>query len=58
MNKTKLKLLTFLLISTSFLLSSCQAIAGIFKAGLWVGVIGIVILIAIILWIISKVNKK
>lgn len=58
MNKAKLNFFTFFLISTAFLLSSCQAIAGIFKAGVWVGVVGIVILIVIILWIISKVTKK
>lgn len=56
--KMKLKYALFFLFSISFLLSSCQAIAGIFKAGVWVGVIGIVILIAIVLWILNKVTKK
>lgn len=54
MNKTKLSFVIFF----SLLLSSCQAIAGIFKAGIWVGVIGVVILIAFILWVIGKVKKK
>ncbi|MEO8960531.1 MAG: hypothetical protein ABI325_01535 [Ginsengibacter sp.] len=58
MNKLNFKTVLFSMIFLALTLSSCQAIAGIFKAGLWVGVIGIVILIAIILWIISKVNKK
>jgi hypothetical protein len=39
-------------------LSSCAAIGSIFKAGVWVGVIGIVIVVALILWLISKLNKK
>ena len=38
-------------------LSSCQAIAGIFKAGVWVGVVGLIIIIAIIFWIIGKIKK-
>ena len=58
MNKIKLSHLTFLLLSVIILLSSCQAIAGIFKAGMWVGVIGVVLLIVIIFWLISKANKK
>jgi heme/copper-type cytochrome/quinol oxidase subunit 4 len=41
-----------------FYLSSCNAIGSIFKAGIWVGVIGIVIVVALILWVISKLNKK
>ena len=53
MNKTKLSFLVFL----SLLLSSCSAIAGIFKAGMWVGIIGVVILVALILWLISKAKK-
>ena len=58
MNKIKLSHLTFLLLSVIILLSSCQAIAGIFKAGMWVGVIGVVLLVVIIFWLISKANKK
>jgi hypothetical protein len=53
MNKTKLSFLVFL----SLLLSSCNAIAGIFKAGMWVGIIGVVILVALILWLIGKAKK-
>jgi hypothetical protein len=56
---TKLKfanlLPVFLLIAIT--LSSCEAIAGIFKAGLWVGIIGVVIVIAIILWLVGKARK-
>ncbi|MCL7988778.1 hypothetical protein M8998_12585 [Sphingobacterium sp. lm-10] len=37
------------------LLTSCQVIEGIFKAGVWVGVIAVVAVVALIVWIISKV---
>ena len=53
MNKAKWNFLIFL----SLLLSSCKAIAGIFKAGMWVGVIGVVIVVALILWLIGKAKK-
>ena len=38
------------------LLPGCAAIAGIFKAGVWVGVLAVVVVIAIIIFIISKVS--
>jgi hypothetical protein len=39
-------------------LSSCSAIAGIFKAGAVVGIIAVVIVIAIIIWIASMFRGK
>lgn len=38
-------------------LESCSAIAGIFKAGLWVGIVIVVIVVALILWLIGKAKK-
>jgi hypothetical protein len=35
-------------------LSSCEVIGGIFKAGVWVGVIVVVAVIALIFWLISR----
>lgn len=46
-----------LLIVLSFTLTSCEAIGSIFKAGMWVGVIAIIVVVAIILWIVNKVRK-
>lgn len=37
------------------MLTSCEVIGGIFKAGVWSGVILVVVVIAIIVWIIAKV---
>jgi hypothetical protein len=57
MNRNKLiKLLPFFLLV--LLLSSCSVIGGIFKAGVWVGVIGIVIVLIIIIWLVSKATRK
>lgn len=36
-------------------LSSCELVEGIFKAGVWSGVIIVVIILALIIWLISKV---
>jgi len=40
------------------ILSSCSAIAGIFKAGAAVGIIAVIIVIAIIIWLISMFRSK
>jgi hypothetical protein len=37
--------------------SSCSAIEGIFKAGVWVGILLVVLVVGIILWIIGKARK-
>jgi len=42
---------------TVSLLSSCEVIGGIFKAGVWVGVIVVVAVIALILWLIGRGRK-
>lgn len=36
-------------------LASCQAIEGIFKAGVWSGIIIVVVVLALIIWVISKI---
>lgn len=57
MNRNKLiKLLPFFILV--LLLSSCSVVGGIFKAGVWVGVIGIVIVVIIIIWLVSKATRK
>lgn len=37
---------------------SCAVVGGIFKAGVWVGVLAVVVVIAIIIFIITKVSGK
>ena len=37
------------------MLSSCSVIEGIFKAGVWVGVIAVVVVVGLIIWLISKI---
>jgi hypothetical protein len=52
----KLYTLTALLAVT--LLSSCELIGDIFKAGAYTGIIIVVIIIAIVIWLISKFRGR
>ena len=55
MKKNGLLLALLVLLVTTF--SSCQAIADIFKAGVWVGIIIVVVVVAIILWLVGKAKN-
>ena len=52
-HKLLLPALAFVLVS----LSACEAIEGIFKVGMWTGIIIVVLVIALIFWLISKFRK-
>lgn len=41
------------LLATTF--SSCQLVEGIFKAGVWTGIIVVAVVIALIIWIGAKI---
>ena len=56
--KLNFKTTLFFLLSIAIIFSSCEAIAGIFKAGVWVGIIIVVVIIALVFWLISKAGKK
>ncbi|MES2416814.1 MAG: hypothetical protein V4541_01435 [Bacteroidota bacterium] len=51
--KTSHSLILIALFST--LLTSCDLITGIFKAGVWSGVIIVIIILALMIWLIAKV---
>ena len=53
--KTNVVLATLLALSIT--LNSCDAIGGIFKAGMWVGVIVVVGIVALVLWLLGKARK-
>ena len=48
-------LLLFLLV---LCLPGCAVVGGIFKAGVWVGVLAVVLIVGIILYFVSKAGKK
>jgi hypothetical protein len=49
-------LLLLLIVVSAMTLTGCEAIEGIFKAGVWVGVLAVVFVIAVIGFLISKVS--
>ena len=51
------KLFIALLMFISTLLSSCEAIADIFKAGVWMGIIIVILVVGLIFWLINKAKK-
>lgn len=48
----------FVLLLMTMFYGSCAAIETIFKAGMWWGIIMVVIVIAVIFWIVSKLFGK
>ncbi|QKJ29230.1 phosphatidate cytidylyltransferase [Mucilaginibacter mali] len=52
------KINMLLFASTLMLLSSCQVIGGIFKAGFAVGIIAVLIVVFVIIWLISAFRGK
>ncbi|MEP7165612.1 MAG: phosphatidate cytidylyltransferase [Ferruginibacter sp.] len=57
MKHLKLMSLSFLLLCMSAMLSSCEAIKGIFKAGMWTGVLIVVGIIGLVIFFISRGKK-
>lgn len=39
-----------------FIFTGCELVGDIFEAGIWIGVIGIALLVALVLWIIRKIS--
>ena len=46
-----LALVAFLL---TISLTSCELIGGIFKAGAYTGIIGVIVVVALLIWLVSK----
>ena len=47
----------FLVLLLAVTASGCEVIAGIFKAGVWVGAIVVVLIVVLVLWIVGKARK-
>ena len=56
MNKLSFSLGTVMII-LMISLSSCSAISGIFKAGMWTGVIGIALVVFLVIFLISRSRR-
>ena len=51
-------LIYLLLVFAMFSLTGCELIGDIFKAGVWVGVLIVVGIIALVIFLISKLSRK
>ena len=59
MDKLKMKkLLSLLLVLAVIFLNSCAVVGGIFKAGVWVGILIVVFIIGIIIWLVTRSGKS
>lgn len=56
MRKLSFSLATVMIILMTTL-TSCEAIGGIFKAGMWTGVIGIALVVFLVIYLISRSRK-
>jgi predicted small secreted protein len=43
-----------LIVLTCLSLASCSVIEGIFKAGVWSGIIIVVVVVALVIWLLAK----
>jgi hypothetical protein len=37
--------------------AGCELIGGIFKAGVWVGAIAVIVIVVLLVWIVAKVRR-
>ncbi|MBW3544326.1 MAG: hypothetical protein KY428_01805 [Bacteroidetes bacterium] len=48
----------FSLLFLLFSITGCDVIAGIFKAGFWVGIVMVIIVVLVVLYIVNKLRKR
>ncbi len=56
-SKKNLSLLTLLVI-LAVSSAGCEVVGGIFKAGMWVGVISVALILVVIFWIMGKMRRS
>ena len=56
--KTMRKLYSLIALSALTLLSGCELVGDIFKAGAYTGIFIVVVVIALIIWLLSKLRSK
>lgn len=56
MKKINLPILAALMM-VMFTASSCEVVGGIFKAGMWTGIIVVVLVIVLVIWLIGRSRK-
>ena len=49
-----MRVLLIVLLGTS--LAGCEVIGGIFKAGVWVGAVGVILVVVLLIFVVAKVK--
>ena len=49
-----MRMLLIVLLGTS--VAACEAIGGIFRAGVWVGAIGVILVVVLLVFVVAKVK--
>jgi hypothetical protein len=58
MTRARANVTLFMLLALVAVTSAgCELVVGIFKAGLWVGVISVVVVLLGIMWIVAKLRR-
>lgn len=47
---TRILLIVLLAVSAA----GCELIGGIFKAGVWVGAVGVIVAVVLVIWVVAK----
>jgi hypothetical protein len=55
-NKMKRSSLIALLLASTFFFVSCEVVGGIFKAGVFGGILLVVVVVGLVIWLISKMR--
>ncbi len=53
----KNSLIALLLLSVTTTLAGCEMVGEVFKAGMWIGVIVVVAVVALVLWLLRKMRR-
>jgi uncharacterized membrane protein len=46
----------FLIVLLAMSVAACEVIGGIFKAGVWVGAIGVILVVVLLIFVVAKVK--
>ena len=47
----------FLIVLLAMTVAGCEVVGGIFKAGMWVGIIMAVLVVALVMWVFGKARS-
>ena len=52
--KNKIVYIMPIVLAASVMLTGCEAIGSIFRAGIWTGIIGVILVVILVIFIIAK----